>query len=193
MADYAFVDGASPNASYLNTNVRDQGNTICTSTTRPASPVARRQITETDTGKVLQWDGAAWVVIYDPNAWTAYTPTWTGASVNPAIGNGTMTCAYQADGKTLKLRIAILMGSTTTYGTGAWSLGLPAGFTTAHNYATVLGSAYRAYHLPISWVFGGTGSSSGGMYGSSAAVSSTVPHTWATSDLLLFSGSIEVA
>lgn len=57
--------------------------------------------------------------------WTAYTPAWTGATANPVIGNGTRVGAYRQRGKTVDFRAFVTFGSTTTYGTGAWSLSLP--------------------------------------------------------------------
>jgi hypothetical protein len=53
-------------ASYMN-SLRDNagiGHVVCTSSTRPASPNTGTMIYETDTGKVLVWDGSAWVSVY---------------------------------------------------------------------------------------------------------------------------------
>lgn len=61
--------------------------------------------------------------IGDP--WTDWTPTWSGATTNPVIGNGTIDAAYLASGKLTHFRILITMGSTTTYGSGQWRLTLP--------------------------------------------------------------------
>jgi hypothetical protein len=58
-------------------------------------------------------------------AWTAYTPTWTGSGSNPAIGNGSVVGRYKRIGKTIIFRVIITAGSTTTFGTGNYSIGLP--------------------------------------------------------------------
>lgn len=58
-------------------------------------------------------------------AWTAYTPTWTAATTNPVLGNGSIDAATQRIGKNLLLAISLTMGSTTTYGSGQWRLTLP--------------------------------------------------------------------
>jgi hypothetical protein len=58
-------------------------------------------------------------------AWTAYTPTWTAATTNPVIGNGTIDGAYAAAGKLIFYRIAIVGGTTTTWGSGAYSFTYP--------------------------------------------------------------------
>lgn len=57
-------------------------------------------------------------------AWTSYTPTWT-SSTNPAIGNGTLAGAYIKWGRTCISMIKLTMGSTTTYGSGGYSFGVP--------------------------------------------------------------------
>lgn len=56
---------------------------------------------------------------------TAYLPTWTGSGGNPAIGNGTIEGLYSQVGKHVTARITITAGSTTTFGSGDWSFGLP--------------------------------------------------------------------
>lgn len=61
--------------------------------------------------------------IQDP--WDAYTPTWTAATTNPTIGNGTISGAYNRLGKTVIGRVSIVPGSTTTVGSGIYSIGLP--------------------------------------------------------------------
>lgn len=60
-------------------------------------------------------------------AGTAYTPTWTGSGSNPSIGNGGLGGRYWLVGKILFLRIQLTVGSTTAFGTGQWSFGLPVG------------------------------------------------------------------
>jgi hypothetical protein len=57
-------------------------------------------------------------------AWTAYTPTWT-ASTNPALGNGTLTGRSMKIGRNVLCQIILTTGSTTTYGSGQYSFGLP--------------------------------------------------------------------
>lgn len=68
---------------------------------------------------------AAQLNLHAPQALTAYTPTWTGSGSNPAIGNGTITGRYQRSGQWVTGWFKITMGSTTTYGSGNWIVGLP--------------------------------------------------------------------
>ena len=65
--------------------------------------------------------------LIDANAgtWQSYTVSWTAATTNPSIGNGTLSGRYTQIGKTVIGSISLTMGSTTTYGTGAWSFSLP--------------------------------------------------------------------
>jgi len=134
----------------------------------------------------------------DALAWSTYTPAWTASSSNPAIGNGTITGRYKQIGKTTFVNVKISMGESTTYGTGNWRISLP---VNAHDTSSAIlpttfldnetawyqGLSYTEYDgntsyvVPV-WDKGVTGS---------AAVSSSVPHTWATTDALAFSGSYE--
>ncbi|MFJ9315765.1 hypothetical protein ACIRN4_16365 [Pimelobacter simplex] len=63
--------------------------------------------------------------IGDP--WTAYTPTWTASTTSPVLNNGTISGRYVLAGKWLMFRINITMGSTTTFGSGAYAVSLPPG------------------------------------------------------------------
>lgn len=56
----------------------------------------------------------------------SYTPTFTAVTANPSVGNGTLAGAYSRAGRTITATFSIIGGSTTTWGTGAFRLGLPA-------------------------------------------------------------------
>jgi hypothetical protein len=61
----------------------------------------------------------------------AYTPTWTALTANPAIGNGTISGRWSRNGNLVTYWGKIVMGSTTTYGTGLWYVSLPVPSTTS--------------------------------------------------------------
>ncbi len=61
--------------------------------------------------------------IGDP--WTSYTPVWTGTSTNPVLNNGTLTGAGMNAGGLCIGRIRLVIGSTTTFGTGFSNFTLP--------------------------------------------------------------------
>lgn len=63
---------------------------------------------------------AAWVAFSSP------TLTWTGSSTNPALGNGGLTGRYQRlTTKMLRFQVRLVIGSTSTFGTGFWIFNLP--------------------------------------------------------------------
>ena len=116
----------------------------------------------------------------------AYTPTWTGSTTNPDIGNGTITGRYMRHGKMVTATINIAAGSTTTYGSGFWSFTLP--FTadttvgpigTAQILDASTGTVYTGNVLHVT-------STTMVVYSHSttAPVGAAVPMTWATSDTL---------
>lgn len=55
---------------------------------------------------------------------TQYTPAWT-ASIAPLIGNGTLTAVWCKVGLLVTVRLNLLAGTTTTFGSGEWSFALP--------------------------------------------------------------------
>lgn len=134
--------------------------------------------------------------------WTSFTPTWTGSGGNPAIGNGTIAGAYKQLGKLLFVRYRIAMGSTTTYGAGNWKLRLPnslsavAGTTQVVSaWALDFGTAYFT-GIAVVGLLSGIDDYDDFVivsHNSGNTWTATVPHTWATSDVLVVEGCIEVA
>lgn len=58
-------------------------------------------------------------------AWTTYSVAWTAGTTNPTIGNGSLYGSYIQIGKTVNFRVAVVFGTTTTFGSGAYSISLP--------------------------------------------------------------------
>lgn len=54
-----------------------------------------------------------------------YTPTWTASTTNPSLGNGTLTGRYLKIGKLVHVEFFWSPGSTSTFGSGAYSFALP--------------------------------------------------------------------
>ncbi|MGW3595017.1 hypothetical protein [Streptomyces sp. NPDC005167] len=73
------------------------------------------------------------------DTWTPYTPSWTGTTTNPALGNGSLTGQYIKIGRTCTATVILTMGSTTTYGSGNYLFSLP--FTAASATVSYLGVA----------------------------------------------------
>lgn len=68
---------------------------------------------------------AAQMNTYLPQEFSTYTPSWTASTSNPSIGNGSISGRYIAFGDFIRFRIRIVAGSTTTFGSGNYSLSLP--------------------------------------------------------------------
>ena len=137
-----------------------------------------------------------WNSILD--AWTPYTPAWNGATTNPVIGNGTLIGRYMKIGRTCHVRIDLTMGSSTTYGSGGWALGLP--FTSsatgvqigaAHAFQSqrIAGQINIARSATMGQIFFPT---SGLPYAMSWA-SPTVPVTWASGGKITLGFTYETA
>ena len=119
--------------------------TVCTSSTRPsgAAAFAGALIFETDTKAWGWYDGASWLM-YD-TVWQAYTPAWTGTGTNPSIGNGSILGRYMRKGREVRCQVALSCGSTTTFGSGTYLFGIPAGLTISS-----LGTVYNT--IGTCWV-----------------------------------------
>lgn len=61
--------------------------------------------------------------------WQTYTPAWTASTTNPTLGDGTATGRYVIANQLMHWWAEIVIGSTTTLGSGAYFLGAPAGVT----------------------------------------------------------------
>jgi hypothetical protein len=138
-------------------------------------------------------------------AWTSYTPTWE-APTPPAIGNGTITGAYKVIGKTCFVRGSITMGSTTTYGSGDWKIGLPVAAINAYaiqipaslldgsggtGWYNALMNGAVALNTISSQILANLPPSFGGS--TAGGISSIFPFTWGSGDALYFNGSYEIA
>lgn len=151
-----------------------------------------------DVDTVTLYTGSAWVAIAYYGAWTSYNPAWTGSGSNPAIGNGTIAGAYMRQGSLCWVKIKISAGSTTTYGSGFYSVSLP--ITPAAADSAVPGIAYdtsasRRYRVNAHIV---AASASGDNMriacddGVSAGAGPTAPFTWANGDYLILHGAYDV-
>ena len=131
-------------------------------------------------------------------AWTSYTPSWTASTTNPVIGNGTIVGAYTQVQKTVWYRAQITMGSTTTYGSGVYSLSLPVTHGTSSNqiveavaFDTSTGFYYRG--LTVLFTAGTIRTQFVDAAGSTSGWTPTVPFTWASGDIYMVSGCYEAA
>lgn len=125
------VAGTTITASWANANVRDQTISPFASTaardTAITSPVNGMLCYTTDTGTLWTYlvTAGGWVPHGQTGGWIAYTPAWTASTTNPTIGNGTIDGAYMKVGRMVTVRARILVGTTTTAGTGTYFVSVP--------------------------------------------------------------------
>jgi|GEM_PF-1936601 hypothetical protein len=110
------------------------GGTLAANRTLSLSFLGLQDLADPDADRVLFWDDSAgalkWLKIGGITGttfgqWQAYTPTWTGASINPSVGNGTLSGRYAVFGTVCVYTLGLYCGSTTTFGSGNWSFSLP--------------------------------------------------------------------
>lgn len=73
------------------------------------------------------------------NEQITYTPTWTSSGVAPVLGNGTLIGRFIRNGNNVTVDIQLIMGSTTTFGTGVYFFSLPTTIAGGVNF--ICGSA----------------------------------------------------
>lgn len=114
----------------------------CTSATRPTGTArfTGRLIFETDTKAWGWWNGSTWVM--HDTEWQTYTPSWTASGTAPSIGNGSITGKYLRSGRECSVHIALIAGSTTTFGSGQYFLSSPFAHGGVHSLIPTLGTAF---------------------------------------------------
>jgi hypothetical protein len=148
-------------------------------------------------GELLDADKLLEVTNYmtaSTSAWTDYSGslTWVGATTNPVKGNAAIVAKYRRLGKMVQARVSITMGTTTTYGTGFWTVGLPVtpADTAGCGAAIIFDSGVG--QRSASCFINGTGVI---LVSASALVggAGSTPFTWSTGDLLMFTIDYEAA
>lgn len=133
------------------------------------------------------------------NAWTAWTPTWTGLTV----GNATQDSAYMRVGRLIVARLSITFGSTSSF-SGAFTATLPvaanAAFVDFFSVGTALlkdaDSSFKLGHVlmasttAVKFTSFNVNATTRALYN---AVSNTDPMTWTTNDAIFASFSYEAA
>jgi hypothetical protein len=145
------------------------------------------------TGKVTYSD-----YINVDGAWAAYTPSWTSDGTQPVLNNGTLTGKYKQIGKTVFVRVKLLIGTTTTTGTGTWYFSLPVTASASDAIimpATLLDNTVSWYQATVNGVYGNFTYKTALIHDTagsgSVSVTSTTPFTWDSPDSLQFNGSYE--
>jgi hypothetical protein len=190
-----FTNGSVLPDTDLNDFLMKQTIIVCTSGTRPASPVTGMHVYETDTGKLQKWNGSAWKPVASGR--TSVVPTLTASTTNPVLGTGSTAQGWYSYGSEAILYAFFIRFGTSgnTFGSGNYQVSLP------QTAATPFGSSIHPAVGTVQLGDNSTGAVSAGdcfvdpasgnfvgLIGSSGTVSPTAPWTWANSDYL--SGTI---
>lgn len=106
---------------------------VCTSATRPSTPIVGMAVYETDTGESRRWDGSTWDFTDrdQDGSWISYTPTLTNIA-------GTATAEYCRQGEDqVTVRVHVAHTGAGTAGTLFISLPLAAHSTWRNKYTGV--------------------------------------------------------
>lgn len=138
-------------------------------------------------GSVLtaaQWDATVRDGFNAFGAMTSYTPTWGSSGTAPVIGNGTVIGAYSQIQKTVFFRLGVTFGTSTTFGTGNYTLTLPVAPSSGIPYWSWLGYGLQGgtgYHLTLD-ANGGSATAvmnyQSSTAGAKTRVGATAPVTW---------------
>ena len=151
-----------------------------------------------DVNRLDVYNGSSWAPVLTGGTWQSYSPSWTGSVSNPNIGNGSISGQYSRVGDSVTFGVKITTGSSTTYGSGSWSISLPvpaaAGVDMVGTVMVGDATSTSAYSLGAAYI--PAGSSTAGMYvggkGDGALLTATFPQTWAQGDRLWVSGTYRV-
>ena len=140
------------------------------------------------TGQVLTVAGGVptWAAASGPTV-TSYTPTLA----NLTLGNGTLTAKYGQTGKIVTVYFNFTLGSTSSVGSNP-SITLPVSAADIYNTAKVFLADYgtvtfwgNAWNGDATTVYLEVDRADA-TYLKTAAITSTVPHTWAVNDSIAF-------
>ena len=152
-----------------------------------------------DTDVIQTYSGSAWVAV-SASPWTSWTPTYQ----NFTIGNATVTARYQQVGKLTNVFCKIVFGSTTSF-TAYPIIFFPSGLTsarTAYFTGTFIAEDVSAGNAFTGTVyiegsadkFQGAATNASSTYAyANFMTGNTIPMTWTTGDIMIFSFTFEAA
>lgn len=144
------------------------------------------QFLQSGGGTTVSWAGA----------YTAYTPVWASSGTAVALGNGTITGSYIQIGKHVQGTILLTMGSTTTYGTGNYTLTLPVaaagGTLTPLGLVSAVDSGVATY-TATALLSSSTTVQLNTVASPNTLITATVPFTFATADLIVVNFSYQAS
>lgn len=135
-------------------------------------------------------------------AWAFYEPTISGAG--SAKGNGVCNGYVRRAGSLLNYRLRFTLGTTSTIGGSGTTFSLPSGLTAVVESdqfqcaAGMLRDTGVAEYLGVLRATSGSAGltayaiATGGTYATFAAVLTAVPFTWGSTDVMAFTGVLEL-
>ena len=131
--------GGSPSVSTAVRPYTTAPGGILPSSTAPGTPYTGQYYD--DGTNLLRYNGSGWDTYYKvPGAWSTWTPTWTGSTTNPVLGNGSLIGRYSKIGRQVTCHINLTPGSTTTFGSGNYAWAIP--FASASTGAAFIGNCH---------------------------------------------------
>lgn len=142
-----------------------------------------------ETGAVITVHPTAAGMNYITGRNEVYSPAFTSANADASLGNGVFQTALMArKGRSVRVDISLLVGSTTSFGTGVLRIGLP---TSVGGYSVVgSGMAYDSAGTPYSVVplaASGTDYVTFGIPLVGNEANASTPFSWKSGDRLRFS------
>ena len=157
--------------------------------TEPKTWVAGERITAADLNTYVRDNFNAFGA-----SWQTYTPAWTASTTNPTLGNGTISGRFAELGKWIIMHIDMVVGSTTTFGSGTYRWSVPRPMR-AHGTNFGFGGWWLATDASLGQFYGMTryltqttfvitGEQGGGAGVMQSDFTPTFPFTWAVNDQL---------
>lgn len=199
MAFKVFTNGAILADTDLNDYLMKQTVIVCTSGTRPSSPVEGMTIYETDTDRYASWNGSAWLT-YAQTSTATFNPSLTAATTNPTLGTGGLAEGRYTlwGGKFCHFSGTVQFGTSgANAGSGQYFLSLP--FSTSNQIANGvrhIGTIAARDSSPVALFTGVCYAASNAATMSfminNALVNNAAPITWAANDYISFSITYEI-
>jgi hypothetical protein len=128
--------------------------------------------------------------------WQEYTPVWTSADGNAALGNGFVEGRYKKIGKVVHVYIYVGFGSSTTFGSGEYKVSLPvAGRSVGQAMLSLVmhDVGTRLYNSLAHNIYStyGTNVSSVTLFWDTGVVTHSAPFTWTDGDYFVITGTYE--
>lgn len=127
-----------------------------------------------------------------------FSPAWTAdGGTFPDIGNGTLVGEFYIENKRVYVNIVLVIGSTTTLGSGAWYFKTPYQITTKSTLTAVVGTG-RVLRSGVGFKMVSVTQGAGAdvvqltAHDGGTQIGPTIPHAWVAGDNVLFSYSFPI-